>query len=154
MPVAQPHQELRFTRAGQAAGFWIAAAAAAGAVVTLLVASLCRGENPRLPHPAWALVPLAASFLCARVALRCTRKAYLILTPLGVEIFPFFRPAAGLRLIAWPEIAAVETDPARRRLTLHFNREKTAGVHLSLRPVPPARRDLLLAALQGRIASS
>lgn len=152
MPVAQPHQELRFTRAGQATGFWIAAAATAGAVVTLLVASLCRGENPQLPHPAWALVPLAASFLCARVALRCTRHAYLILTPLGVEIFPFWRPAADMRVIPWAQIASAEIDSSR--LTLHFTAEKTAGVHLSLRPIPPARRELLFAALQGRIASS
>lgn len=150
MPVAQPHQELRFTRAGQAAGFWVAAAVAAGAVMTLLVASTCRPENPQLPHPAWALAPFAAAAGFARVALRCTRHAYLILTPLGVEVFPFWRPAAGMQLIPWAQIASAEIDSSR--LTLHFTAEKTAGVHLSLRPIRRVQRDLLIAAIKGRSA--
>jgi hypothetical protein len=151
MPVAQPHQELRFTRARQAVGFWLAAAVAAAAALTLCSVAIYRHIDPNLPHAAWALPPLALAVGFARLALRCTKRAYLILTPLGVEIFPFFRPADGMRLVSWQEIAAVETDPAHRRLTLHFNREKTAGVHLSLRPLPANRRELLLTALQGRI---
>ena len=151
MPVAQPHQELRFTRARQAVGFWLAAAVAAAAGLTLIGVACYRHIDPNLPHAAWALPPLALAVGLARLALRCTRRAYLILTPLGVEIFPFFRPADGMRLVSWQEIAAVETDPSHRRLTLHYNREKTAGVHLSLRPFPVDRRELLLKALQGRV---
>jgi hypothetical protein len=151
MPVAQPHQELRFTRAGQAVGFWLAAAVAAAAALTVCGVSFYRHIDPNLPHTAWALLPLAIAFGFTRLALRCTKRAYLILTPLGVEIFPFFRPADGMRLVSWQEIAAVETDPAHRQLTLHFNREKTAGVHLSLRPIPADRRELLLKALLGRV---
>jgi hypothetical protein len=152
MPVAQPHQELRFTRARQAVGFWLAAAVAATASLTLCGIAFYRHIDPNLPHAAWALPPLALAVILVRLALRCTKRAYLILTPLGVEIFPFFRPADGMRLVSWPEIAAIETDPARLRLTLHFNREKTAGVHLSLRPLPLDRREWLLKALQGRVS--
>ena len=151
MPVAQPHQELRFTRARQAVGFWLAAAVAAAAALTLCGVAFYRHIDPNLPHAAWALLPLALAAGLARFALRCTRRAYLILTPLGVEIFPFSRPAEGMRLVTWQEIAVIETDPARRQLTLHFNREKTAGVHLSLRPIPADRREWLLKALEARV---
>lgn len=152
MPVAQPHQELRFTRARQAVGFWLAAAVTATIALTLCVVASYRQIDPDLPHAAWALPPLLLAWGLVRLALRCTKRAYLILTPLGVEIFPFFRPADGMRLVSWQEIAAVETDPAHRRLTLHFNRGKTAGVHLSLRPIPAGRRELLLKAIQGRVS--
>ncbi len=149
MPVAEPHKELRFTRAAQGVGFWILSGMAAMAAVTLLVASVYRDENPALPHPAWALVPLVLAFLSTRVALRCTRRAYIILSPIGVEVFPFFRPSANMQVIPWPQIRDVEANGTR--LTLHFDAEHTAGIHLSLSPVPEARRPLLVRALEGRL---
>lgn len=149
MPVAEPQKELRFTRAGQAAGFWIAAAVCimAGLVFFLLIPH--RAENPALPHPAWGLAPLAVAALSARVAWRCTKHAYILLSPIGVEIFPFFRPAAGMQVIPWAQIAAADIDGSR--LTLHFTPEKTSGIHLSLAPVAKDRRELLARAIRGRL---
>lgn len=147
--IQAPEKELRFTRAGQAAGFWLAAAVLAAAGLTLVVISIYRDFNPSMPH-LWCLVPLALSLLAARTAVRLTRHAYLILTPLGIEIFPFFRPAAGMNLISWQEIHAAEVDSKFHRLTLHYNAEKTSGVHLSLRPIQTARRPLLAKAVIAR----
>ena len=152
--VQSPGMELRFTRSRQAVGFWLAAAVCAMAAISLLVISLQRHENPRLPHSAWSLPPAVAAWFLSRMAWRLTRHAYLILTPLGIEIFPFFRPAAGMQLVAWQEVAGIESDPALTRLTLHHNAEKTSGIHLSLRPIRVDRRHLLVDALARRIAQT
>jgi hypothetical protein len=152
--VKSPNQELRFTRSGQAAGFWIAAAVMAMAAITLTAVAFHRPANPELPHPAWALIPLAAAAWIARCAWHLTRHAYLILTPLGIEIFPFFRPAAGMRLVTWGEIHSSEADAALGRLTLHRDVEKTSGIHLSLKPIRADRRPLLVRAVRDRLGES
>lgn len=150
--IQSPEKELRFTRSGQAAGFWVAAAVLAAAAMTLVVTGVYRDINPRLPHPAWGLLPLAAAVVLVKFAIGLTRHAYIILTPLGVEIFPFFRPADGMRLVTWQEVAAAEVDPGETRLTLHHNLEKTAGIHLSLKPIRADRRTLLAKAIAGRVS--
>jgi len=128
MPVAEPQKELRFTRAGQALPFMILAAVAFMAALVL---------------------PLVLAVVLVRVAWRCARHAYILLSPIGVEIFPFFRPAAGMQVIPWAQIVAAEVDDSR--LTLHFTEEKTAGIHLSLAPLSKDRRELLARAIRGRL---
>jgi hypothetical protein len=108
--------------------------------------------NPEVPHPLWAVLPLVVSWLCVRLALRMTKHAYLILTPLGVEIFPLFRAASSMQLVLWNEIDGVEIDDGLTRLTLHHNTERTSGVHVSLRPIRNDRRALLAKAVSGRVS--
>jgi hypothetical protein len=151
--VQSPEKELRFTRSGQAAHFWLLAAVLAAGAVTLAVTSVYRDINPDLPHPAWALLPLALALASGRLAIHLTRHAYLILTPLGIEIFPFFRPSAGMQLIVWQEIAAAEADPGLTRLTLHRDAAKSSGIHLSLKPIRSDRRELLVKAVTSRAAA-
>lgn len=148
--IQSPEKELRFTRSGQAVIFWLASAVLGASAITLLATSHYRDINPMLPHPAWALAPMACAVLSARLAMRLTRHAYLILTPLGIEIFPFFRPEAGMRLVTWQEIDATEVNDARNMLTLHHDAARTSGIHLSLRPIRADRRDLLIKAVAGR----
>ncbi|MEI7909144.1 MAG: hypothetical protein WCK77_05870 [Verrucomicrobiota bacterium] len=150
-PLQSPEKELRFTRSGQAAGFWLAAAMLTCMAVTLLACAVYRSVNPRLPHPAWAVVPLALAVLAARTAVHLTRHAYLILTPLGIEIFPFFRPASGMRLVTWQEIADAQIDPGLTRLTLHHDTQRSSGLHLSLAPIREDRRELLAKAVAVRV---
>jgi len=150
-PILAPEQELRFTRSGQAPLFWVAAAVLACVAATLLACALYRETNPRVPHPAWALLPLALAVVTARTAVRLTRHAYLILTPLGIEIFPFFRPARAMQMVAWQEIADAEIDPDLTRLTLHHNADRTSGLHLSLAPIRQDRRELLASAVAVRV---
>lgn len=151
--IQAPEKELRFTRSGQAVVFWLACAILAAGSIVLAATSYYRDINPQLPHPAWALVPLALAVASARLAFGLTKHAYLILTPLGIEIFPFFRPAAGMQLISWQEVVAAEVNAETTRLTLHFNAEKTAGIHLSLRPIRADKRGLLAKAVTGRAAA-
>lgn len=149
--VQAPEKELRFTRSGQAVIFWLVAAVLAAVAVTLLATSVYRDVNPQLPHPVWALVPLMLAAVSAWVAVGLTRHAYVILTPLGIEIFPFIRPAAGMRLVVWQEIHSAETDQRQTRLTLHRDAQKSSGIHLSMRPVRADRRGLLGKAVIARV---
>lgn len=148
--IQSPEKELRFTRSGQAVLFWLATAVFGTAAITLLATSPYREINTLLPHPVWALVPFAGAVIAARLAWRLTRHSYLILTPLGIEIFPFFRPEAGMTLVSWHEVDSAELNSTRTRLTLHHDAAKTSGIHLSLRPIRADRRDLLIKAVAGR----
>jgi hypothetical protein len=147
-----PEKELRFTRSGQATVFWLGAAVLTSIAITILATALYRDINESIPHPVWALLPLVLAVLLARMAVKLTRHAYLILTPLGIEIFPFFRPAEGMRLVTWQEIQLAEVNAQTTRLTLHHNAEKTAGIHLSLTPIRKDRRCLLAKAVIGRVS--
>lgn len=148
--VQSPEKELRFTRSGQAVTFWLSTSVCGAVAITLLATSYYRDINPSLPHPAWALMPLVLALISVRLAWRLTHHAYLILTPLGIEIFPFFRPETGMSLVTWQEIHAAEVNRSLTRLTLHHDAAKTSGIHLSLRPVRAVRRDLLIKAIAGR----
>ena len=150
--IQAPEKELRFTRSGQATLFWISAAVLFTVGITMLATSIYRDINPQLPHPAWALLPLAFAGVMLRVAIGLTRHAYLILTPLGIEIFPFFRPSEGMRLILWQEVNHAEVDENLTRLTLHHNSEKSSGIHLSLTPIRAECRPLLAKAIIGRVS--
>ena len=150
--IQSPEKELRFTRSGQAGLFWVSAAMLASVGITILATAIYRDINPRLPHPAWALVPLALALVMARLAVGLTRHAYLILTPLGIEIFPFFRPAAGMRLVVWQEVDHAEVNEKTTVLTLHHDSGKTSGIHLSLTPIRADRRTLLAKAVIGRLS--
>lgn len=150
--IQSPEKELRFTRSGQAALFWVGAAVLASVGITMLATSIYRDINPLLPHPALALLPLSLAAAMARMAVGLTRHAYLILTPLGIEIFPFFRPAEGMRLVLWQELDHAEVDENTTRLTLHHDAGKTSGIHLSLTPIRIERRTLLAKAVIGRLS--
>lgn len=150
--IQSPEKELRFTRSGQASHFWVGAAVLAGIGITLLATAIYRDINPKLPHPAWALLPLVLAAVVARVAMRLTRHAYLILTPLGMEIFPFFLPAERMRLVLWQELDHAEVNDKNTRLTLHHDAGKTSGIHLSLTPIRGDRRTLLAKAVLGRLS--
>ena len=150
--IQAPEKELRVTRSGQATLFWISAAVLFTVGITMLATSIYRDINPQLPHPAWAFVPLGMALFMVRVAVGLTRHAYLILTPLGIEIFPFFRAAAGMRLVLWQEVNHAEVDENLTRLTLHHNSEKSSGIHLSLTPIRADRRTLLAKAVIGRVS--
>lgn len=152
MPSVQsPEKELRFTRSGQAIVFCMLGAVSIGAALTLGLSSLYRDINPDVPHPVWMLLPLMAAVFLLRLAVRMTRHAYLILTPMGVEIFPLWRPEQGMRLVLWQEIDAVEFDDHLTLMTLHFDTAKTSGVHVSLRPIRANLREALAMAVRGRV---
>lgn len=150
--VKAPDKELRFTRSGQAAGFGLAGAVSFAVGVTLLATATYRDVNPDLPHGFWSVPFLILSVGFVWLARHLAKHAYLILTPLGLEIFPFFFPSKNLHLVMWQEITAAEVSEDGKWLILHFNEEKSAGLHLSMRPVARKLRSLLAKAVLGRVS--
>lgn len=146
--VEEPHQELRFTRGAQGARFAILGALLAGAAIATLLLNVIP-KDPITPLW-WPLVPVPFAVVSWRLAWRCVRHAYVILTPLGIEVFPFFKARENLRVIYWSDIADAEIN-ARGDLVLHFNENRSAGVVASLAPLLPAKRSLLARAVEGRM---
>ena len=146
--VAEPHKELRFTRAAQAQAFIVIAAVA-------FAFALLIGITSFMGHPSflwWMPLPfLLVAGILTRLSTRCARHAYIILTPLGVEVFPLFKPEKNLNLIYWSQLDDAGFDEELTTLKLHFNKEKTAGVVLSLGPILAKKRPLLKKALEGRL---
>ena len=150
--VEEPEKELRFTRAAQAPLFYTVSVicfAVSLAVFILSTQDWGMGE-PILHGWLWLCVPgVVLTYLALRLGLRCTRHAYIILSPLGVEIFPFIKPEKNLQILYWGEVADAEFSANAKQLILHFNEEKKSGVVVSLNPIPPRRRHLLEEAVLG-----
>jgi len=145
--VAEPEKELRFTRAHQGTQFLVVTAISIGAGVTF-IATAFAPESPEYIW-VWSIPFFIAAFFFFRLALRCTRHAYILLTPLGIEIFPFFKPRENLQVVYWSQIKGVDIDEGT--LTLHFNEEQTAGIKASLKPISKERRTLLKQAIDGTV---
>lgn len=147
--ITEPHKELRFTRAGQAQGF-IVIAAVSFAFFLLI------GLTWFMGHPTftwWMALPfLILSALLTKISAYCARHAYIILTPLGIEIFPLIRPRKHLNLIYWAQIIDAVFDDELTTLKLHFNEDQSAGIVLSLRAIPTKKLPLLKRALESRLA--
>ena len=148
--MAAPFKELRFTRSRQAVTFLalgLLCVAAAAAIVVL--------HRQRIVHPPplWAaLLPMLPAWLCLRTALRLARHAYLLLSPIGIEIFPFFRPADNMQLVSWGEVADASVDDSRRLLTLTLAGFDDAKIIVSLDPMTHQSRELLARAIAGVMA--
>lgn len=138
--VAAPEKEIRFTRARQAQPWLISGALALFSVLLWLTAVLLPVPYgaPELIQYWYFILPLVAlACVCYKLAIHCIKHAYLIFTPLGVEIFPFRKPEKNLNVIYWQEIDSIEIRDSN--LYIHFNKEKTAGSVVSLKPIKKTR---------------
>ncbi len=148
--IAEPEKELRFTRARQAPLFFgLAVISFAAAMGVFILSTQDWGMGGPLLEGWWWLC-LPGLLLCygmLRLGLRCPRHAYIILSPLGVEIFPFFKARENLQIIYWSQVADAEVKDGQ--LFLHFTEEKKSGVVASLVPIPEGRRELLEKAVTG-----
>ncbi len=148
--IAEPEKELRFTRKRQAGVFFALAVIAFSLSMGwyMLVTEDWGMEKPLLEGWLWVSgLGLLAFFAFLRLGVRCTRHAYLILSPLGVEIFPFFKARENLQVIYWSQVADAEVEDGELRL--HFTEEKKSGVIVSLAPISKARRVFLKKAITG-----
>jgi len=149
--VAEPHKELRFTRAGQAQGIFVAATVFFAFGLLIAITTIMGHPDFRW----WMPLPfLAGACLFLKVALHCTRHAYIILTPMGIEIFPLLKPEKNLNLIYWTELDHVDFNEELTLAKIHRDAKETSGVILSLKPVLSKQRLLLKKALEGRLAGN
>lgn len=143
----QPFQELRFTRSRQAVTFTTAGAVLLAIAVWLGI--LFWWQWSGWIRWLWVLLPLAGAAGCFRLAVHLTRHAFLLLSPLGIEIFPFFRPAQQMQLFSWGEIAHAEVTEGDRLLILTLAGYDDSKVIIGLDPIPPRTRTLLRKAVEG-----
>lgn len=150
--VLDPSKELRFTRSAQAVLYFVLAALFLSVGVTLfLVAAVVHattGSLEELPFPVWLLFLPWLPFIGLLVlSFYCARHPYLLLSPLGVEVFPFWRPVKNFQLVEWGRIAIVEFKETQ--MILHHTAEKKSGVVLTLSPLHKKSRLLLQKAMEG-----
>lgn len=145
--MAAPFRELRFTRSRQSVHFAAAGICFAAMAVGILYVWWQRIED----RPAWwlALLPLGPALWCFWMTGRLARHAYVLLSPLGIEIFPLFRAEERLQLIPWSEVAHAGVDDARQWLTITLAGYEDAKVLVSLAPMDSRVRSLLAAAVDG-----
>lgn len=146
--MAMANKELRFTRARQAVPIWLFAAMCLIAAVTL---GACAWFGS---VPVWLVpLPLLPAALAIRLAVHMVRHAYIILSPVGIEIFPVFRAEKRMIVVMWQEIERIEAEEGSNWLRIEYPGENAGGVVLSLSPIPLKLRPLLLKAVRGRIAT-
>ena len=148
--VLDPEKELRFTRSSQAVLFALLGAILFTIGVILIVtyqtADLYKWEEK--PFSLWILfLPWLPVIGFIWLSLHCVKHPYLILSPIGVEIFPLWKPSQNFNLIEWGRIKIIEF--AGKKMTLHYNEEKKAGVVLTLSPLNKKSRMLLQRAMEG-----
>lgn len=148
--LAEPEKELRFTRAGQATHFWTLALlliCTAAGLLLLGTPWIHEWPDPFLPSPFFSLIPLPFAALAAWWAIHLTRHAYILLTPVGLEIFPFFRPTKNFRVVLWQEIEHLELTPDERAVIVSL--VGGGKIFLATAPVAKPQRPLLKAAVEG-----
>ena len=93
---------------------------------------------------------LSLSSVCFWVAVNCARHAVIILTPLSIELFPFWFPKKNLQVIYWSEIvnALVTEDMKMMEIECRGGRK----VFVALAPITGNLRLLLKHAIDGRMA--
>jgi len=98
------------------------------------------------------LVLFCLSLICFWVAVNCVRHAFIILTPLGIELFSFWFPSKNLQVIYWTEIDnAIVTEDMK---TLEIQCQGGSKVFVALAPITADRLPYLKRAIEGRIEQS
>jgi hypothetical protein len=153
-PLEEKHKELRFTRSRQASHFFILAVIFIAIAWTSAIAMFSKWgplDSDFRKYIWLSFIPLVPGFLSFRVGLHCIRHAYLILTPMGIEIFPFWKAEKNLQVLFWQEIDSAECD--EQQLTLHHDAAKSSGVVVSLKPIARRQISLLQKAISARTSS-
>ncbi len=142
-------RELRFTR-NRMGAFLMAAGMMLGmAAVFFQIAGYAFAMN--MPIPVWLMqtVVIVAALLCLYLGYRCLRYAAIILTPLGIELMPFFRPRKTMRWYVWQQIQSAQLRGSRLILNLSGN----ATAYLPLFSMTQTNRAMLCHALDQRLAA-
>ena len=145
--------EVRFTRSARAPFFL-----AAGVTLVLLSAWLFLGAwsgsyedskgKPLDWSPWWALLPFAAGLGTLELARLLSRRAYVLVNAIAIEIFPLFGAPKGMLVFPWPEVSEVKFEENTESMRVHVDDEAKC---ISLKPIARHQRVLLQRAIEGRM---
>lgn len=145
--LSNPEKEIRFTRSGQARTFAILGAFLIAVSVTLFATAYFGTGSPVHPLLPFPFLLLAGGFFW--LSFHCVKHAFIILSPVGIEFFPFIKPTKNFRLWSWSEFHHAEI--IGKNLYLHFNEKETGGAIISLSPMVESSLKLLDVAIEGRM---
>lgn len=152
-PVQEPQKELRFTRRRIAQFFGVLAMVSLLGVilVSYVVIRLYfrDDEIPSVPSPWLVLIFGVLATASLRMMILCVRHAYILLTPLGVEIIPLYNPGKRMRVVFWPELKSAEIVSGK--LILNLDTEPPESIRLSLIPLSKEQQSMLIYAIQGTL---
>ena len=83
------------------------------------------------------------------VAIHCTQHAFIILSPLGLELFPFWFPVKNFRMLYWSEINDAKINKEMNLLSIECN--NGSKIFISIKPIPTKIRSYLKTAIDGRM---
>lgn len=140
-----PHDEVRFTRNAQAVTFFLLSLAFGCAGMALYLLSLKWSENtePVLDASWYGLLVLPFVVGFAWWGMRLAKHAFLLFTPLGIELFPFWRPSKNLQVFYWSEVEEIDLQEGGRFLHLVLKSEGDCQVFIATDPLNKASRALL-----------
>lgn len=144
-------RELRFTRSRQA----VVMLAVGIGFVLMSVALLVMNKQWENHPPAWwwTLLPLPPACAFLWLAWQHLRRPYLVLSRIGIEIYPFLLPAQNMNLVLWQEIASAEVQQEDTMLALTLANFEDAKIFVTLRPMAERQRPLLAQAIRGVMQS-
>ena len=150
--ITEPEKELRFTRARQALTFILLGGAFLCVASWIWISDALvndSSDSVDLLRIIITLILFSLSLICIWVAVNCVRHAFIILTPLGIELFPFWFPSKNLQVIYWTEIDnALVTEDMK---TLQIQCQGGAKVFVALAPITVDRLPYLKRAIEGRM---
>ena len=150
--ITEPEKELRFTRARQALTFILLGGAFLCIASWIWFSDFFVNESAdsvNLLRIIIILLLFSFSLICFWVAINCARHAFLILTPLGIELFPFWFPSKNLRVLYWTEIDNVIVTESMKTLEIHCHGGNK--VFIALAPITVDRLPYLKRAIEGRM---
>jgi hypothetical protein len=152
--IQEPEKELRFTRSRQAITF-----VAAGLISLCILGfiwfqvyfnGLENNQNGPLIFPILcSIILITMAVLFFLVAIHCTQHALIILSPLGLELFPFWFPVKNFRMLYWSEINDAKINKEMNLLSIDCN--NGSKIFISIKPIPTKIRSYLKTAIDGRM---
>ena len=152
--IQEPEKELRFTRSRQAITF-----VAAGLISLCILGfiwfqvyfnGLENNQNGPLIFPILcSIILITMAVLFFLVAIHCTQHALIILSPLGLELFPFWFPVKNFRMLYWSEINDAKINKEMNLLSIDCN--NGSKIFISIKPIPTKIRPYLKTAIDGRM---
>ena len=145
--------EVRFTRSARAPFFL-----AAGITLLLLASWIyfgavtghyetSKGETLRW-SPWWALLPFFLAACALHMGWILSRRAYVLVNAIAIEIFPLFGAPKGMLVFPWPEVENVEFTSEPDVMNVHIDDEVKK---IALKPIAKHQRELLKRAIEGRL---
>ena len=152
--ITEPEKELRFTRSRQGLTFVAVSLLCfcmAGFIwVRFYFDYLESSQTTELIIPiVMSTFFIVLAILFFWVAVHCTRHAIIILTPLGLELFPFWFPVKNFRMIYWSEMdKAIVSEDMK---FMHIDCESGSKILISMAPIAINLRSYLKVAIEGRM---